>query len=754
MDSDWNNLFSVDEILGGLPARRASTLLYAIEGRTAYLALRAREAMAPNIVERSVDRKEDEFLSAMASGAELPYDPTAPDLERYASSWASLVPDDPAIRASLLKLLSAKYRLSRALTPRIQQALGTNSPEVEARFEAQYGAPVSSAFAPSLTLRERLAWSRSKFSGWIERLHPFWISFTLTLTATFGAVSLALPIAFANLGPAGGILIILVLGGVNVLTIGSMAEAVARNGNVRYGQAFFGRLVQDYLGRPGVILLTPSILLLSFVGIIAYSIGLASTLSDTVGFSPMFWVALHFLVVVLFISRDSLGATVAGALVVGSVNLTLFLGIILLTAPHVTETQLRYSRIPFVDGRPFDSSVLALIFGVSILALFGHTSTANSASLVLSRDPSGKSLMQGCMAAVGMATVLYVVWIFVVNGAIPHDELAGIRGTAIVPLATVAGPGISIAGTLFATLAMGMASINHGWSTKRIVAEWLPARAARTDLRRSGRAAETTFLSRPVPRLVASLTPLLVAFLIVEGLLATEQGSFSKLIGIVGVLTVPIISGVFAMMMLAAARNKGDCVIGYGWRFPGHPVVVVGVVAFYLVAIFAHGLVIWSTPVERILAIAVGSVLILFIAISLRSGQFEPRAIVHVRFDGDHASRPVVELVEAGSRVDGIVQFANGDTARGSASGEDHIITSPRNSHAGTVLDISMVTSHANRLKVWVHRFTPGGISQLVAARVTHNQREPIDLAASNGRVILDIQDDVQAIHIVSESEE
>jgi hypothetical protein len=65
-----------------------------------------------------------------------------------------------------------------------------------------------------------------------------------------------------------------------------------------------------------------------------------------------------------------------------------------------------------------------------------------------------------------------------------------------------------------------------------------------------------------------------------------------------------------------------------------------------------------------------------------------------------------------------------------------------------------MVTSQANRLKVWVHRFTPGGISQLVAARVTHNQREPIDLAASNGRVILDIQDDVQAIHIVSESEE
>jgi hypothetical protein len=431
---------------------------------------------------------------------------------------------------------------------------------------------------------------------------------------------------------------------------------------------------------------------------------------------------------------------------VGSINVTLFLGMVVLTLPYVSGANLRYSKVPFVDGRPFDPSVLALIFGVSLLALFGHTSTANSASLVLNRDPSGKSLIQGCMAAIGMATVLYVVWIFVVNGAIPHDELAGIRGTAIIPLSETIGPGISIAGTLFAILAMGMASINHGWSTKRIVAEWLPARAARQGLRSSGQVAEVSFLSRPNPRLMMSLMPLLMAFLIIELLLATDHGSFSKLISIVGVLTVPIISGVFAMMMLAAARSKGDCVVGYGWRFLGHPVMVAGIVAFYLVAIFAHGLVIWSSPLERVLAVAVGSALVAFIALSLHSRQFEPRAIVHVRFSEDLATRPVVELVEAGSWIDGAIRYTHDDKSRASHPRY-------RDTTSETVVDISIVTLQANRLKVWVHRLTPEGISRKVSAKVTHNQSEPIDLSALDGRVILDIQDTVQAIRIVSESD-
>ena len=44
MHSDEQAFFSREELLGGLPARRASTSLFAIESRTARLVARARHA--------------------------------------------------------------------------------------------------------------------------------------------------------------------------------------------------------------------------------------------------------------------------------------------------------------------------------------------------------------------------------------------------------------------------------------------------------------------------------------------------------------------------------------------------------------------------------------------------------------------------------------------------------------------------------------------------------------------------------------
>jgi hypothetical protein len=69
-------LSSRDELLGGLPARRASGILFAIEARTARLM------------------------------------PTIRDLERYAGEWAQLVPDNPGSRAAVAILIAAKYRFN------------------------------------------------------------------------------------------------------------------------------------------------------------------------------------------------------------------------------------------------------------------------------------------------------------------------------------------------------------------------------------------------------------------------------------------------------------------------------------------------------------------------------------------------------------------------------------------------------------------------------------------------------------------
>src|SRR5918996_783524 len=100
--------------MGGLPARRASTVLFAIEGRTAQLVARSRRAMARDYTGRTAEQEEQAFLSAMAEGAALPVEPTIQDLQRYAPDWASLVPEEPTPRAALARLLGEKYRIPAA----------------------------------------------------------------------------------------------------------------------------------------------------------------------------------------------------------------------------------------------------------------------------------------------------------------------------------------------------------------------------------------------------------------------------------------------------------------------------------------------------------------------------------------------------------------------------------------------------------------------------------------------------------------
>ena len=78
---------------------------------------------------------------------------------------------------------------------------------------------------------------------------------------------------------------------------------------------------------------------------------------------------------------------------------------------------------------------MALVLGVALMAYFGHLSAATCSSLVLERDPSGRSLIRACAAAQLTAIGLYCIFVFVANGALGADTLAGTDGTVIDPLA-------------------------------------------------------------------------------------------------------------------------------------------------------------------------------------------------------------------------------------------------------------------------------------------------------------------------------
>jgi hypothetical protein len=97
--------------------------------------------------------------------------------------------------------------------------------------------------------------------------------------------------------------------------------------------------------------------------------------------------------------------------------------------------------------------------------------------VVLRQDPSARSLIWGGIAAQLATAVLYAIWVFPVNGAVPHQRLAGAAGTALVPLGEVAGLGVNVLGLIFAVLAMGMGSVHMSYALRNLVREWIPIRS-------------------------------------------------------------------------------------------------------------------------------------------------------------------------------------------------------------------------------------------------------------------------------------
>jgi amino acid permease len=479
MSSEEFELLTREDVLDGLfggHTRAASGLLLAIESRTAHLVAQAKQAMERFLTEEAAEQRESAFLEALALGREPPLRPTIQDLERYAPQWSSLVSENPRVQAAVAHLLGQKYEFTYEAVPGIRAALGLDEEAVQQAYRRLYREPLETIFAPRTTLADRLRWAWTRLGGWLESLPPFWAVFSLTLTETVGAGILALPIALAAVGPLAGVLILVVMGLVNVLTIAYMAEAVARSGTIRYGSAFIGHVVTDYLGRAASFLLLLALTAMCVLTLWPLYIGFAATLADATSIPAPLWVALIFLIGLYYLRRQTLDATIASALMIGAINISLILLLSLLAFTHLQPANLSYVDVPFLGGRPFEPSILQLIFGVILVAYFGHLSVSNCARVVLHRDPSARSLIWGAMAAQVVVMIIYCIWVLAVNGAIAPQALAGHSGTALAPLAAEIGPTVHVLGSLFAVLGMGIGTIHSSLGLFNMVREWLPTK--------------------------------------------------------------------------------------------------------------------------------------------------------------------------------------------------------------------------------------------------------------------------------------
>src|SRR5215510_3781839 len=114
-------LFTRDEALGGLPARRAAILLFLIESRSAHSEAQSRRLAAEEFpTEKAAQELDLAFIEAFALSSEPPLRPTIQDLERHAAKWAYLIPDNPCLRAAIAHLLGEKYSFTSEAVPGVR----------------------------------------------------------------------------------------------------------------------------------------------------------------------------------------------------------------------------------------------------------------------------------------------------------------------------------------------------------------------------------------------------------------------------------------------------------------------------------------------------------------------------------------------------------------------------------------------------------------------------------------------------------
>jgi len=955
-----DDLFTRDEVLGGLPARRAATLLFLIESRTAYLVDQSRRATDFFLSEDAAKERDLAFLEAFSLGREPPIRVTIQEIERFSAKWTPLVPDNPSIRAAITHLLGQKYKFTKLAAPGIRTALTLEAEAVRQAYRRLYRVEPETIFALQIYWTGRLSWLWASLSTFVDSLSPFWLTFVLTVAFSLSQAFLALPTGVARVGPIVGVVLVVVIGLINVLTMACMAEACSRSGDFRYGKGFIGRLVIDYLGKEASVVFSLITTIRTFLVLLAGSIGIGLTLATFTPVPAHVWMTLLLFVELFYLSRKSLNVTATTMVLLITANIIILLPIAVLAFSHGQAANFFPVNLPFLRREPFDPAILQLVFGVIIMLYIGHVYVIQCAKIVLPRDPSARSLIHGSVAGTVFLTLLFATWVLAINGAVAPQQLAGQAGTALTPLAIKIGPSIHVLGSLLVVLLLGMsclrtstvlfniaqervptrirsvlvlprgkgslvfskratssgprlaltylgsaggqfqfhvvvqcegkvhrlrASVSKSWNATvllerfpelrahginailevleadressrvgitstmslayegdwdtsglhiadvltladpaRQLVNWIVRRgevnvaeaAAHTgrhedqirgmldDLAQQGfidpiegnsryrihlaakrrgqiakeiwqdldakMAPQTT--STPVSRRRSALTlwlrelimsgggrfflcasPVLLVFLLAEGLFLAGTASFAGVLGFGGVIANSLTGGIFPVLLLVSSRRKGDFVPGVVYRFLDHPLCSITLYLLFLANLFLHGLFIWQNPWARGTALFFALLVIGTTILSLRRGAFSRRTVLELRADSGEGEGAVFRLVTGGRPLSADVQlgFSDGEENYHAASGE--IAGLSRLRHA----TFHLPSTSARELKVWAHKVTSDGGSEGLSALVEIPSgvgTKQFDLRLSGGQVILPLTGGEAVVRVVLQERE
>lgn len=717
------NPISRDEVLAGLGGRhtkQANTTLALIESRTAHLVSQANLPPAFGLLESGKGAGSKAYLESIAMVRDQVARPRIQDIERFASHWAVLVPENPQIRATIANLMSERYTISFPDAPGICAALGLVSEAVQSAYASQFDATLDIIAVPEVPLRDSLRWRWTKLVKRFDALPPSWMAFMFTLI--IGGVTLAVPISVASVGAIPSIILIIVFCLVSLVTIAAMAESVTRSGGIRYEGAFIGRVVGDYLGRASSVLLTLVLTVFSFGLLLIFYLGISSTLEGSTGLPTELWLFLLFGIGLYFLTRGSLNVTVAFSFLITIVNMTLLLIIGLIAIGQLNVDYLTYVDLPFLNDEPFNPALYSSIIGV-IMGLFSaHMMVAVFGKLILDKDPSGKALVRGHPAGIVAVGLINIFWVIAVNGSIPPEDLLTETGTALVPLAANLGQPVGILGAVFVVLSMGLGFIHFSIALFNLARERLAPQRAKS-LGRVG-----TFF--------VSLSPVILVFAIALWMSISGSGSFAGILGYLGVIVDSLMIGIIPVLLLLASRRKGELVPGVVYRFLGNRLLGALVLLFYLFILFFHGIVIWQSPLAKAAGILVGLLVIGLTVHMLRNRVFARRMVVELRDDRREGGQSVLSVVDSGELAVADVSL----NYRGDRQEQGKANTTIRAFSQLNSLSFQLPQSETRELKLWVHQITQEGGAGDIAAKSTLNSREEqreLELSGSDNQVIL-----------------
>jgi len=437
-------------------------------------------------------------------------------------------------------------------------------------------------------------------AAWIEELPPFWLAFLSLSLFTLPVSTLALPIATAEVPPALTLVGLLLVCGLNLLTLTCVAEASTRTLSVREGTAFYGQMVSHYLGPPGALLLSLPLLLQCVLVLLGNTIGLSNTLQDLTGIAAPAWVFVLGPMILIRLWRESRTFGVASVLLIGGTNASLLLLLALMALGHLRPAA-------FSQGQPRDvgdlAGMLAAFAGVVFALYNSHAYVCQSAKRTLKVDPSGRSLVNGSLCGVLCSTVLFSLWIQAVRGAVPPEQLSGERGTVLGPLAGVLGSTAIVGGMVLAWLLPGQGSLRVSGLFFNLLHERVPG------------------------RFWLSAAPVIAVLAAAEWLLLTGQGSFTRIVNFYGVLVFPTTGGIIPLMLLAASRRRGDAPAPASWPWLGNVFLLGALYVFYVGTVLLHGLVIWKgKPLQEFSALATAALMAGATAAAIRRGSFRGQA--------------------------------------------------------------------------------------------------------------------------------